>query len=55
MKEGWHCLHIYYKVQQQALIALEPSERAFGRAELIDILRPDGDYVPLHARSNRSA
>ena len=47
MKEGWHCLHIYYKVQQQALIALDPSDRAFGRAELIEILRPDGDYVPL--------
>lgn len=46
MKDGWHCLHIYYKVDQKALIALAPTDLAFGRAEVIEILRPDGDYVP---------
>jgi chlorite dismutase len=47
MTEGWHCLHQYYKVDQRALVALDPTDRAIGRAEVIDILRPDADYAPV--------
>lgn len=47
MTEGWHCLHIYYRVNQQALMALDPAERAHGRAEVIEILNPEGEYVPV--------
>ncbi|MFO1003445.1 MAG: hydrogen peroxide-dependent heme synthase [Planctomycetaceae bacterium] len=47
MTEGWHCLHIYYRINQQALTALDPAERAYGRAEVIDILNPEGEYVPV--------
>jgi len=46
MSEGWHCLHIYYRINQAALMAINPSDRAYGRAEVIDLLNPEGDYVP---------
>lgn len=47
MTEGWHCLHIYYRIDQAALMALQPEQRAHGRAEVIDILNPEGEYVPV--------
>jgi len=46
MKEGWHCLHIYYKINQNALQAVSPEDRAFGRAEVIDILNPSAEHAP---------
>ncbi|MCA9058413.1 MAG: heme-dependent peroxidase [Planctomycetaceae bacterium] len=46
MSEGWHCLHIYYKVDQAALMALAPEDRAHGRAEVCEILDPTGEWVP---------
>lgn len=52
MTEGWHCLHIYYRVDQQALIALDPVDRAYGRAEVINILDPQGDYVPVRMQTS---
>lgn len=52
MTEGWHCLHIYYRINQQALLALDPPERAHGRAELIEILNPQGDYVPIRMQTS---
>ncbi len=52
MTEGWHCLHIYYRVNQQALVALDAADRAHGRAELIEILNPEGEYVPARMQSS---
>jgi hydrogen peroxide-dependent heme synthase len=46
MTEGWHCLHIYYRINQAALTALSAGDRELGRSEVIDILNPDGEYVP---------
>ena len=46
MAEGWHCLHIYYRINQAALTALSAGDRDYGRSEVIEILNPDGDYVP---------
>lgn len=46
MKEGWHCLHIYYKISQSALQAISPEDRAFGRAEVIEILNPAAENAP---------
>jgi chlorite dismutase len=42
MSEGWHCLHIYYKVDPVALAALSESQRATGRQQVIDTLNPEG-------------
>lgn len=46
LAEGWHCLHIYYRIDQAALNAIDPADRAHGRAEVIEILNPEGEYVP---------
>lgn len=47
LTEGWHCLHMYYRINASALKALSPEEREAGRREVIDILNPEGDYVPV--------
>lgn len=52
MTEGWHCLHIYYRVNQKALLEIDPADRAHGRAEIIDILNPQGDYVPIRMQAS---
>ena len=46
MTEGWHCLHIYYQVDQQALRALDSAELAYGRAEVLEILNPESQDSP---------
>jgi chlorite dismutase len=38
MAEGWHCLHLYYRVNQSELARLDERARAQGRAELARIL-----------------
>jgi len=42
MSEGWHSLHIYFKVDPVALAALDDSERTIGRQQLVDLLNPEG-------------
>lgn len=46
MSEGWHCLHLYYHVQQGELNALGENARAEGRASLIEILDPKREGAP---------
>ena len=46
MSEGWHCLHLYYRVNAVALAALSPAQREQGREELIAALDPAGDDAP---------
>ena len=45
MTEGWHCLHLYYKVDQAALASLSDSARAEGREHVIRTLDPDGEMA----------
>lgn len=47
MTEGWHCLHLYYQVSPSDLVALTPADRDQGREELIALLHPEADYVPV--------
>lgn len=42
LKAGWHCLHIYYAVNQAVLNSLPAEDRATGSAELKEILNPEG-------------
>jgi hydrogen peroxide-dependent heme synthase len=51
LSEGWHCLHMYYRVDQRGYMALSQSERDYGRAELVDILNPQGENVPARMQS----
>lgn len=46
LHEGWHCLHIYYRVNQQALNALSPEDRAQGREEVGHWLNPEREGAP---------
>lgn len=52
MSEGWHCLHMYYRVDQKALRDLSSGDRESGRAEVIEILNPEGQYVPARLQSS---
>ncbi|MBL8849400.1 MAG: chlorite dismutase family protein, partial [Planctomycetaceae bacterium] len=46
LAEGWHCLHLYYKVDQAALCQLGPAARSAGAAEFAQILDPKRDGAP---------
>ena len=46
LTEGWHCLHIYYRVNQAALSQIGESDRAKGREELAKILDPESEAAP---------
>ncbi len=46
MAEGWHCLHLYYSVDQAALQNVDPADRAHGRAEVIRLLDPSAEHAP---------
>ena len=46
MTEGWHCLHLYYKVDQAALALISDAARAEGREHVIKTLNADADHAP---------
>mgnify|MGYP002622817710 CR=1 FL=1 len=46
LAEGWHCLHLYYRVDPSALNALDDSARAAGREQVAQILDPQRDGAP---------
>lgn len=46
LQEGWHCLHVYYAVDQAALKALTHDERKWGAGELAALLDPAGELAP---------
>lgn len=46
LSEGWHCLHIYYRVNQAALNALPKRVRARGREQLQELLNPQRTGMP---------
>ena len=46
MTEGWHCLHLYYRVDQSELNRLDEAGRARGREELSRLLDPEREGAP---------
>lgn len=46
MSEGWHCLHLYYQVDQAALNQINEADRAAGRQELAEALSPEREGAP---------
>jgi len=46
MTEGWHCLHLYYRVRARELNGLDKDTRSQGRRELTQILNPERDEAP---------
>ena len=52
MSDGWHCLHLYYRVDQLALTSLSDAQRERGRAELIEVLTPGRPGSPTRFQSS---
>jgi len=52
MSEGWHCLHLYYRVDQTALNALDTAAKSAGRDELVRILDPQRDSAPQRMQTS---
>ncbi len=52
MAEGWHCLHQYYKVDQQALAELSESARAEGREHVARVLNPEGEFATARLQTS---
>jgi hydrogen peroxide-dependent heme synthase len=52
MTEGWHCLHIYYRIDAHALQRIGSEERAHGRVELPQILDPNREGAPQRLQTS---
>src|SRR5262245_351021 len=52
MTDGWHCLHLYYRVCPSALARLSENQRAAGRAELVKILDPARTGAPTRLQTS---
>ena len=46
LAEGWHCLHLYYQIDQAALNSIHDHQRAEGREQLAEILNPEREGAP---------
>lgn len=52
MTEGWHCLHLFCRVDQKELLALGNEARRRGRDELVSILDPQRDGAPQRLQTS---
>ncbi|HBL43902.1 MAG TPA: heme-dependent peroxidase, partial [Planctomycetaceae bacterium] len=52
MTEGWHCLHLYYRVDQAALNQIDQSTRAEGRRQLAAILDAEAEDAPIRMQTS---
>jgi peroxiredoxin len=52
MHDGWHCLHLYYRICQNTLSQLSESQRAAGREELIRLLDPARAGAPIRLQTS---
>ena len=52
LTEGWHCLHIYYRVDQSALNRLCSSELAEAREALVHLLDPERPGAPARLQTS---
>lgn len=52
MSEGWHCLHLYYRVNQPALNAIPDHHLAEGRRELINVLSAERPGSPARLQTS---
>lgn len=52
MSEGWHCLHLYYRVDQNQLDQLDENARVQGRGELQRLLDPGREGGPQRIQAS---
>jgi len=52
LAEGWHCLHLYYRIDQAQLQQLTPEQRAEGRDVVTHLLDPGRPGAPIRIQSS---
>jgi hydrogen peroxide-dependent heme synthase len=52
MTNGWHSLHLYYRIDQAALSLLTDTQRAAGREELAQLLDPQREGAPVRLQTS---
>ncbi|HTI49504.1 MAG TPA: hydrogen peroxide-dependent heme synthase [Planctomycetaceae bacterium] len=52
MNDGWHCLHLYYRICQSTLGQLSETQRSTGREELLRILGPGREGAPVRLQTS---
>src|SRR3984957_4298796 len=52
MTEGWHCLHLYYRVDQKELNRLNEAALARGRGEVARLLNPEREGAPQRLQTS---
>ena len=52
LTEGWHCLHLYYRVDQAALNQLSANDLADGREAVIHLLDPERPGAPQRLQTS---
>jgi chlorite dismutase len=52
MSEGWHCLHLYYRICPSALAAMNEGQRGTGREQLLQLLDPARDGAPARLQTS---
>ena len=52
LTEGWHCLHLYYTVDQAQLNGIHEHQRAEGREQLAEILNPEREGAPVRIQTS---
>src|SRR5688500_18492637 len=50
--EGWHCLHIYYRIVRGVLAAMSPEQLSQGREQVLAILDPAGSEAPQRLQTS---
>jgi len=52
LTEGWHCLHLYYRIDQRAWLDLAPAERIRGCEIVSHLLDPDRPGAPARLQTS---
>lgn len=52
MQDGWHCLHLFYRVSAAGLATLDAGQRAAGREQLLQILDPQRPGAPTRIQTS---
>lgn len=52
LTDGWHCLHLYYRVVQRELQQLTEAQRQTGREQLLEILDPTRSSAPARLQTS---
>lgn len=52
MQEGWHCLHLFYSIDQAQLESLSESDRAAGCEQVAELLNPEREGAPIRLQTS---